>query len=550
MQLLASMNNSEQWQSVLSNCQLDQWAKTDNKNDNLQNLEKTVPFCVTSALTLTELTDLLANPEVNIILSLDSPEYAIGLLLQQAISTSEALDIWQEQTLSILDLQHKHRRQLQLIQTEGLLINPNNAPEWLAKSITPIDSSSFLLARSNIYHLFADQALRQDTEAERCRQRLIACSLPLLDQSLMIFNIDELHQEYVVDKDQQLLASNEENGLMQEQLFHVQEELERQLQKNQQLLDQNQKNEQSFAAQKQQLNELQTELERSEQEQVKSQQELTASNEENDLVLQQLFYVQEELEQRLLSNQELAKQHSKLELDHRNNTAAFLAKYQKSEQAVATAKQQSREAQEQLLACTEENEQLRKQLSELKQVHQQSLQNLTELEKQLHASKQEEVLTKHKLASAQIDLTAVKGSRLWKSVSPVRKLVSAFKSSKAREQLQHNAALITGSEYFDLAWYLHRYPDVVESGVNPAEHYLIFGADEGRSPGPLFDGNWYLSQYPDVAENNTNPLLHYILFGAQEGRAISPRLLQHLADPSEANSVDEKSSNQDTKAAD
>jgi hypothetical protein len=83
------------------------------------------------------------------------------------------------------------------------------------------------------------------------------------------------------------------------------------------------------------------------------------------------------------------------------------------------------------------------------------------------------------------------------------------------------------SEYFDIIWYLQSYPDVAESGINPAEHYLCFGADEGRAPGPLFDSNWYLSQYPDVAENEVNPLLHYVKFGAQEGRTASPKLLQH-----------------------
>jgi len=74
------------------------------------------------------------------------------------------------------------------------------------------------------------------------------------------------------------------------------------------------------------------------------------------------------------------------------------------------------------------------------------------------------------------------------------------------------------SPYFDRDWYLDAYPDVASAGLDPAKHYAIHGAAEGREPGPWFSGTEYLRNYEDVAAADVNPLLHYILVGAKEGR--------------------------------
>ncbi len=66
------------------------------------------------------------------------------------------------------------------------------------------------------------------------------------------------------------------------------------------------------------------------------------------------------------------------------------------------------------------------------------------------------------------------------------------------------------AQFFDAGWYAERYPDVAKSGVAPFEHFILYGAREGRSPGPGFDAAWYLERYPDVAEEGENPLLHYL----------------------------------------
>ena len=68
---------------------------------------------------------------------------------------------------------------------------------------------------------------------------------------------------------------------------------------------------------------------------------------------------------------------------------------------------------------------------------------------------------------------------------------------------------------FDAPYYLDRYPDVAEQGINPLVHYLATGAETRADPHPLFDTAYYLTQCPDVAEQGINPLVHYLATGAE-----------------------------------
>lgn len=83
--------------------------------------------------------------------------------------------------------------------------------------------------------------------------------------------------------------------------------------------------------------------------------------------------------------------------------------------------------------------------------------------------------------------------------------------------------LILASGMFDERWYVATYQDVKLSEIDPATHYLLFGAAEGRDPSPAFNTRWYQSQYRDVGASPINPLVHYLKFGRAEGRDVSPR---------------------------
>jgi glycosyltransferase involved in cell wall biosynthesis len=91
--------------------------------------------------------------------------------------------------------------------------------------------------------------------------------------------------------------------------------------------------------------------------------------------------------------------------------------------------------------------------------------------------------------------------------------------------------LIENSELFNRAWYVDRYRDVASSGIDPALHYLRYGAAEGRYPGPRFDTRWYIRENPDVAASGLNPLVHYLRHGAREGRPIRPGPAPSTAEP-------------------
>lgn len=83
--------------------------------------------------------------------------------------------------------------------------------------------------------------------------------------------------------------------------------------------------------------------------------------------------------------------------------------------------------------------------------------------------------------------------------------------------------ILKKSILFHSTWYSDQYPDVAESGMEPAEHYLLYGAAEGRNPSTEFNTLFYLKSNEDVAESGENPLIHYIRYGKDEGRCISAK---------------------------
>jgi hypothetical protein len=89
--------------------------------------------------------------------------------------------------------------------------------------------------------------------------------------------------------------------------------------------------------------------------------------------------------------------------------------------------------------------------------------------------------------------------------------------------------LILASGLFDPGFYRGQYPDVAAAGVDPAAHYLKWGANEGRRPHPFFDGHWYLRKNPDVAQAGRNPLIHYLRHGLREGRRGRKRCVVYTA---------------------
>lgn len=88
------------------------------------------------------------------------------------------------------------------------------------------------------------------------------------------------------------------------------------------------------------------------------------------------------------------------------------------------------------------------------------------------------------------------------------------------------------SQVFNSSFYLTQYPDVAAAVANgnlssAYQHFVNFGAREGRNPSQIFSSSYYLTQYPDIAAAVANGSIrsafdHFLEFGAKEGRNPSP----------------------------
>jgi GT2 family glycosyltransferase len=154
------------------------------------------------------------------------------------------------------------------------------------------------------------------------------------------------------------------------------------------------------------------------------------------------------------------------------------------------------------------------------------------------------------MAAREYSLQQFQGSNLWRVTAPlrwVRRLLSpvirlsdstvlvtftccmlgkaasvsgrlGIRSLQKRLLRARARAVIHASKLFDSTYYLASNLDVAAAHMDPLNHFLQFGAAEGRNPSPEFDAGYYLRAYRDVADANVNPLLHYIEYGEAEGR--------------------------------
>ena len=73
--------------------------------------------------------------------------------------------------------------------------------------------------------------------------------------------------------------------------------------------------------------------------------------------------------------------------------------------------------------------------------------------------------------------------------------------------------------YFSSQWYNRIHADIFAAGMHPFLHYILHGAEEGRSTGPLFDGAYYRRTHDDVTGD---PLRHFLESGARRTRVAIP----------------------------
>ncbi|MGX7709568.1 glycosyltransferase [Methylobacterium sp. Gmos1] len=75
---------------------------------------------------------------------------------------------------------------------------------------------------------------------------------------------------------------------------------------------------------------------------------------------------------------------------------------------------------------------------------------------------------------------------------------------------------------FDENYYLSRYNDVREAGIDAIRHYAEYGWKEGRNPSELFWNEYYREHYKEELSADVNPLYHYVTQGRDLGLKPNP----------------------------
>ena len=76
----------------------------------------------------------------------------------------------------------------------------------------------------------------------------------------------------------------------------------------------------------------------------------------------------------------------------------------------------------------------------------------------------------------------------------------------------------TPADFFDESFYLSQVEGVAP--VDALKHYYDTGWKLGLDPAPDFSTSSYLTRYSDVRENGINPFEHFVLYGFDEGREV------------------------------
>lgn len=402
-------------------------------------------------------------------------EYFLANALENGAALKDAAQQWQQQTTTLLTLQRQQRKKLQLFNVHQALARPVQFRQLLSPAITLSAYPEYVVS-SNLALLAACQYLTQEPELQFLNTHLQASVLPLCDSETPNLNIDQilLHNHVLSSASQERDAILAQLHQVQEQLEQVSAEHSTTRQTNTRLEEKLATADKAHEQTRQELEKNSAELRNTEQSLRQSATDLQAITEERNLVVTQLHQVQEQLEQYYIQ----------LQTEQKENKHTLLAR----------DKQQAKE--------------------------------ISKLEAELRKVKSKLANAEYAGMLLQKELAKLRSSISWKAATPVRVIGRLMrKNDPAREKLMQEVGLLLTSEFFDVDWYVRTYTDVAESQMNPAEHYLLHGAAEGRLPGPLFDGNWYLQHYPDVAKNNMNPLLHFVMYGQQEGRTSSPKLL-------------------------
>lgn len=95
--------------------------------------------------------------------------------------------------------------------------------------------------------------------------------------------------------------------------------------------------------------------------------------------------------------------------------------------------------------------------------------------------------------------------------------------NKRSSRLMDQAAEVRASNLLDEDWYRGEYQDVEILGIDPALHYLKYGARLGRDPNPDFSTRFYYDIHPDAERKGHNPVLHHLQSAQNTDMSADPK---------------------------
>jgi|GEM_PF-1884868 len=436
------------------------------------------------------------------------PELALARALANGESLEQAYATWDATTDRLLEFYQKNRQRAAIVDAAAASEAPKTLITWLSDNHpafadltvpTELEAAADPEPADPICLLIAAQYLSGMTGLDSKLGRLEAMSIPLNEEGYVAPTIDldgvlQSIQESPTDQ-KELGDTKAENELLILQLHQVQEELE-------ELYLQDQKRKSDLKAATESLSSVKSELSK-QQEQLKL---ITEKQKQDAERIEQLTTERDELETQLKDcKSHLALTQNDLQSSHT-----------RAEQLQAELAEKQTLIDQQKGQISDKNRKLQKLSRSKKAV----VEEAGKLRRDLKAAEHQQQVLKGELDHLHKSIS-------WKLGSPVRAITGvaklAHKPSRHNKAALEQARLIEDSDLFDAGWYLQKYPDVTKTPMSPAQHYLVYGAAEGRDPSEHFSTKWYIKKYQDVAQSGINPLLHYILYGKEEGRKPAPK---------------------------
>lgn len=440
-----------------------------------------------------QISQLLANhAEQQIQVLWPQPVPYMAARTGQGAAPNELQNTWKAQAQRLVALFRKHRKQLKLY---GYV--PGQALSQTGGALTQLPT----LETTALHRLAAAYLVNGDAQLQQAHTYLVASS-----QETSAWNQDTVKDITEALAQQQALEEAElENHQYAQQLDQAQQTLEQQLlalDEAQKAVAEGKQTAQALSKAMEEGRQTAQALSKAKEESQQTAQALTKAQAENEQTIRELHKVQEGLEKALNEKSQQAQQVKQVEEE---NTLVIkeLHRVQEAFEQVLIEKEQRLT---QLHNVQEELERLHIDQQALKKRAESRQKNLNVL----RSDSEQRIKHLHTLVH-------------WLRVHAHRHASAAYRNSSAyKKALPKQVAQVESSAYFNAQWYCEQYPDVAKSGMNPAEHFVKFGALEGRNPSAAFTTEYYLTQHQDVAASGQHPLIHYVKYGMAEQRATQP----------------------------